>query len=283
MEEENALIPMAEKSVMFYDDEIVTTLVAYNGQSQMYIPIRPICEHLGLSWTGQRERIHRDPVLDAEAKLVRLTRAGRGDPTALCLPLKFLNGWLFGINAARVKPELKEVVIRYQRECYEALYQAFQAETLQGAQSASQEITVSPSTTALEQIRDMGLAIAHLAEQQLEMEQRINARFDQTDARLNNAARLFASFDRRLGAVERRVEPAAVISDVQAAEISAKVKALAEALTAKDKSKNHYQSIFAELYRRFEVSSYKLIRQSQYQEVLVFLDHWRASFDDLDS
>jgi P22_AR N-terminal domain len=74
VEEENALIPLDEKKIAFYDDEIVTTLVSYNGQSQMYVPLRPICEHLGLSWTGQRERIHRDPVLEEEAKFVRLTR-----------------------------------------------------------------------------------------------------------------------------------------------------------------------------------------------------------------
>jgi hypothetical protein len=55
------------------------------------------------------------------------------------------------------------------------------------------------------------------------------------------------------------------------------VKALAQALTAKDSSKNHYQGIFAELYRRFGVSSYKLIRQDQYAGVLAFLEEWRRT------
>jgi hypothetical protein len=80
---------------------------------------------------------------------------------------------------------------------------------------------------------------------------------------------------RHLSAVERRVHPTAAISDAQAAEISSQVKALAEILTSRDPSKNHYQSIFAEIYRRFGVSSYKLIRQEQYQAVLTFLDEWR--------
>ena len=53
--------------------------------------------------------------------------------------------------------------------------------------------------------------------------------------------------------------------------------ARAELLTSRDPSKNHYQSIFADLYRRFEVSSYKLIRQDQYQAVLAFLDDWRRT------
>lgn len=40
----------------------------------------------------------------------------------VCLPLHYLNGWLFGIDANRVKPELKEKLIRYQKECYEVLW-----------------------------------------------------------------------------------------------------------------------------------------------------------------
>ncbi|HEX6121789.1 MAG TPA: hypothetical protein VFY89_01450, partial [Ktedonobacterales bacterium] len=42
------------------------------------------------------------------------------------------------------------------------------------------------------------------------------------------------------------------------------VKALAELLTTRDASKNHYQGIFSELYRRFGVSSYKTIHRSDY-------------------
>jgi hypothetical protein len=40
-------------------------------------------------------------------------------------------------------------------------------------------------------------------------------------------------------------------------------------------SRSPYQGIFAELYRRFGVSSYKLIPQAKYQAVLTFLDDWR--------
>lgn len=41
------------------------------------------------------------------------------------LPLEFLNGWLFGINVNRVKPELREAVFRYRKECYDVLAEAF--------------------------------------------------------------------------------------------------------------------------------------------------------------
>ncbi|NJO83461.1 MAG: hypothetical protein HC828_12015 [Blastochloris sp.] len=50
---------------------------------------------------------------------------------------------------------------------------------------------------------------------------------------------------------------------------------MAELLTNKETGKNHYQGIFGELYRRFGVSSYKVIRVEQYASLLAFLDEWR--------
>ena len=44
----------------------------------------------------------------------------------LCLPLDFVSGFLFGINPDRTKLEIKDKLIRYQRECYTVLAEAFQ-------------------------------------------------------------------------------------------------------------------------------------------------------------
>jgi septal ring factor EnvC (AmiA/AmiB activator) len=130
----------------------------------------------------------------------------------------------------------------------------------------------------------MGLAIAQLAEQQMALESRvdyvegtvttISTRVDRSDERLDRAAQVVGQLQQRLGAVERKLEPGAVVTDEQAAEISNHVKALAQLLTQKDPSKNHYQSIFGELYRRFRTSSYKNVRKDQYQDVMKFLDEW---------
>jgi hypothetical protein len=43
----------------------------------------------------------------------------------LSLPLDYLNGWLFGINVNRVKAEIRERLIPYQKECYRVLAEAF--------------------------------------------------------------------------------------------------------------------------------------------------------------
>lgn len=38
-----------------------------------------------------------------------------------CLPIEYLNGWLFGVDAKRVKPEIRERLLQYQDECFKVL------------------------------------------------------------------------------------------------------------------------------------------------------------------
>ena len=187
MADEKALIPIEEQTVDFYGDKITTALVDVDERTMMYVPIKPISDYLGLAWSGQFERIQRDRILSEVAQLIRITRikseSQRGRPDNLCLPIEFLNGWLFGITVSKVKPELQEKVLQYQRECYRILWEAFNPQPV----SAQDFEETQEGTMALEQIRGMGLAIAHMAEQHL-----------QTERRLNKAAKVFTNFDLRL-------------------------------------------------------------------------------------
>ena len=83
----------------------------------------------------------------------------------------------------------------------------------------------------------------------------------------------------RLGVLEDRLHPSAYITDAQAAEIQSAVAAVAMALTQRDPSKNHFQSIHAELHRRFKAKSYSLIRVEQYAAVLAFLEQWERTME----
>ncbi len=54
---------------------------------------------------------------------VNITKPSNGgDPQLLCLPIEYINGWLFGIDIKRCKPEIRETLIMYKKECYQALY-----------------------------------------------------------------------------------------------------------------------------------------------------------------
>lgn len=262
---EKALVPVQQQTVVFYEDEITAVLVEINGRQQIYIPLKPLCDYLGVDWDGQRQRLRRDPVLTEVAQGAVVITApspggrGGGPQEMLSLPLDYLNGWLFGINVNRVKDEIRERLIRYQKECYRVLAEAFVEPAV-----TDDWMTTSPETrAALQQIQEMGLAIAQMAQEQLRIMER-----------LDKAAVIVKQHDRRISILERQLAPREAITDEQAADIAEKVKAVAMTLTEQDNSKNHFQAIFGELHRRYRVTSYKNIQQSQYQTVLSFLDEW---------
>ena len=52
-QESQALIPIQEKRVNFYGDEIIAMLVEVGGERQVYVPVRQLCHHLGIDWASQ--------------------------------------------------------------------------------------------------------------------------------------------------------------------------------------------------------------------------------------
>ena len=159
MGKEQALVPIEERTVIFYDDEIKSVVVMpANAQPQIFVPVRPLCDFLGVDWSGQRRRINNDPVLSQVIRPVEVSTPG-GKQSMQCVPLDYLNGWLFGINANRVKEEIRERLIRYQKDCYLVLRDAFQEE--------------EPDAHPLIQVEQMGLAIARMAREQIEFDRRL--------------------------------------------------------------------------------------------------------------
>lgn len=256
----NALQPVDQRTILFYDDEITAVVVDVDGREVVFVPIRPICEFLGVAWSPQRRRINRDPILsDALASVtVTVTESGqRGQ--VLCLPLDYLNGWLFGINADRVKADVREQVLRYQRECYRVLADAFLR------RPASAETSLSP----LEQVREMGLAIARMAEEQIVFEQRLGT----TEQRLDKAAVIVGDNRKRITSIEKRLFSAEPVSEEQASQISEAVKLIAQTIS-KTSGKNEFARVYMELYREFGITSYKLLPVDDFSKAMAFLTDW---------
>lgn len=127
------LISIGEVTIPFYDDNLIVQL---GEDGEIYVALRPIIESLGLDWSAQYRRINRDPVLSEEIKMIsvavtatEIRQRGEGAREHICLPKKFISGFLFGINANRVREELRESVIRWQREAHLILDAAFTGDT----------------------------------------------------------------------------------------------------------------------------------------------------------
>ncbi len=259
-----AIVPIREQGVEFYGD----TLIAAEGpDAQIYVPLKPISDSLGLSWPGQSERTRRHPVLSRAIVLVRVgADSRRGNPNALALPLDMLPGWLFGINAERIKPELREKVIRYQEECFRVLWNAFKGD-IQPATPAP------PDLNPAEQALILAEAVASLARQHLDLEQRHTTMADYTRGFIQQTRAHQARTDQRITALELHISGGATISEDQAAEIAGAVKNIAHLLAAQGIA-NPYQQVWGELYKRYRVAAYRNLPAARYEEALDWLQGW---------
>ncbi len=267
---EVAIVPIREQEVEFYGD----ILPAVEGpDAQIYVPLRPICLFLGLDWAGQYQRLKRDPVLGEALRTVRLSRAqtAGGAPDVSTLPLKFLPGWLFGIQASRVKPELREKILRYQRECYDVLWNAFKGDVVPAGPAP---LDLSP----VEQALLLAEAVASMAREHLALDQRVTTIADYTRGFIQQTKGHQARTDDRLAALELHLGSGATISEEQAAEIQVAVKNVAMQLIAQGQP-NGFAQVWGELYRRYRVGAYRNLPTARYAEARAWLSTW---YDELE-
>jgi hypothetical protein len=269
MSDERALTVIQQQDVPFYEESI--TVVRVEGGT-IFVPIRPICERIGIDWSSQSKRIHRDPVLSAEARRVVVMTTHRGGQETLCLPLEFMHGWLFGLNASRAHPDLREALIRYQRDCYRVLAEAFAqnrvtaAPTVEGV--AIEELLQSADDPEAQAYR-MALAIANIARQQLVLRYQTS----QHSATLSD-------HEQRLGLIEARLQDSARFIDAgQASRISQAVKTIALEIGRRS-GRNEFGGVYGELYRRFGITGYKELPAGRFDEAITFLRHWYQTLTD---
>jgi hypothetical protein len=72
---------LEERTVIFYDDELTAVMVY---EEQVFVPVRLLCDYLGMDWSAQRKRIVGDAVLSEAARSVAVT-------------VTEANGWGFSI------------------------------------------------------------------------------------------------------------------------------------------------------------------------------------------
>ena len=103
-------------NVPFHGAELY--VVNHNGEA--YTPMRPIIDGMGMDWASQFTKLK-----SRFAKgVVEITiPTSGGIQKMLCLALRKLAAWLNTISPNKVKPEIRERVIRYQEECDDVLYE----------------------------------------------------------------------------------------------------------------------------------------------------------------
>ncbi|NMA39099.1 MAG: hypothetical protein GX937_02870 [Lentisphaerae bacterium] len=139
-------------------DKATIEVTTIDGQP--HVVLKPIADALELDWDAQRRNIRQDPVLNSVTVITTATGADGKQYEMLCLPLKYLNGWLFKVNANRYKGERRALIIRYQRECYGVLAAHFLGRPSSTPTPAGASVPVVRATLA-----DVHAAVERVARQ----------------------------------------------------------------------------------------------------------------------
>lgn len=124
-------------SVQFHGQPIITAMVS----GIAYVAMKPIVENLGLDWPTQHRKL-----LSSNGKFnhchMTMVAMDAKIRDVLCIPLRKLNGWLFSINPAKVRADIRDKLIAYQEECFTALHDYW----TKGAAARKPETTVDDRT-----------------------------------------------------------------------------------------------------------------------------------------
>ncbi|HFZ9120959.1 TPA: phage antirepressor N-terminal domain-containing protein [Salmonella enterica] len=105
-------------NVPFYGSELY--VVNHNGEP--YTPMKPIVEGMGMDWKSQFIKLKQRFKTCVVDITIQLPGANQRR-SVICLALRKLAAWLNTISPNKVRPEIRERVIRYQEECDDVLYE----------------------------------------------------------------------------------------------------------------------------------------------------------------
>lgn len=114
---------MSTQLISTINNQRIEIVIDENGQK--FVPIKPICEALGVNYTSQLEKLEDDDLIDGTIPLRGTVGADGKDRQMKCLPLEFAFGWVFGISLKNVKEEAKDGLRKYKKICHKALFDYF--------------------------------------------------------------------------------------------------------------------------------------------------------------
>jgi len=241
-----------QATVLFAGSEI-TAVLAEDGY--VYGALPHLCRALDLDGDGQRARIEEQPALAKGLWQFPLAQ-GRQLITTWCLRSDLVPYWLAVVSTRRMKPEKRSRIDFYQDQVGDVLGRLFGATPV-----PSTEVMLSSQNPVFAE----GLAVARMALDQAEFA------LNRTEETSEEVKALKAAYDGRLSALEARLLPRAQISEEQAEQISDLVKQTAIVMANKLGGGNFFGTVFGQLYRTFNVTSYKLLTQAQYPKAVEWL------------
>lgn len=89
--------------------------------NKQHVAIAPICQAIGLDSYTQGRKIRANPQFSPQ---LMLAPSSGGMQETLMLPVEEVGMWLCGINALRVKEEVRDILVAFQKHCQVELHAA---------------------------------------------------------------------------------------------------------------------------------------------------------------
>ena len=121
---------------------------------EQLIPIKPICQTLGIGYSSQLKKIKEDEILSSTVAVRTTVGADGKNREMCCLSVRYIFGWLFTINPSNVVPEARESVLKYKHLCYDALYDYFTGQQKKVIEQNKIEIALLEELANYNQQRD---------------------------------------------------------------------------------------------------------------------------------
>jgi hypothetical protein len=112
---------MKSELIKFHD----TDILAVERENKWWIAIQPIAEAIGLNAESAVRGIKNDEILGPEHTVWSVQVGEKQSRNMVCLPIQHIHGWLFSIQSGKVRPEIRERLLTFKRECYEVLFNHF--------------------------------------------------------------------------------------------------------------------------------------------------------------
>jgi len=259
------LRPPRHELIDFHGDSLIAVVLEGDGVA---IPLRLLCERIGLDTDAQAERLRTHAVLAAGLRVVNVELSGRVRSVMAIIHTK-IPFWLATISPEQVNDETRPKLIQYQTELADILARLFYGEP----QSLA-PLSADPAIAALQQEFHAALGeMRRIRETIIDEQRRTNQAVADTQQRLTSLAEIVTEL--------RTLLP---ISPKQAEYIQRAIKRLAARLHKKRLSDTHYRqtedNLYQLLFGQFKVEMgiprYDALPIDKYDAAIVWIERKAA-------
>lgn len=248
--------PMVRFNTIEFDGDSLPAVIL-EGEG-IAIPVRTICQALGLDVQSQSDRLRDHDVLADGLRVVRVPRGQQLRPV-MALLHRFIPFWLATIVPSQVKPAVRPKLIRYQLELVDVL-----ALLYGGDVQSRQPVAVDPAAAAIQQhITQALLELRLLRDTLLEAQNRADTRLTVHEQRMD-------AIEDVLGELQDQFTAQTTITAAQQEVIKRSIQRLARRY-----EQQTGQPMFARLFGQFCIDlgtpKYALLPASRYNDALNWL------------